>query len=93
MEVDQSSPSHDMEEETLGQRNTLAKLDSWDDNSESGTPATTPEEEESFVPASKPRTKSKPKPEETHTTEREHVNVVFIGHVGKKYTIMIWVPD
>ena len=53
-----------------------------------GTPATTPEEEENsidnetFVPASKPRTKVKPKVEEATTTEKEHVNVVFIGHVG-----------
>ena len=53
------------------------------------TPATTPEEEENsidneaFVPASKPRTKVKPKVEEATTTEKEHVNVVFIGHVGK----------
>ena len=53
------------------------------------TPATTPEEEENsidneaFVPSSKPRTKVKPKVEEATTTEKEHVNVVFIGHVGK----------
>merc|ERR1712083_1053180 len=33
------------------------------------------------VPASKPRTKIKPKAEEATTTEKEHVNVVFIGHV------------
>jgi len=51
------------------------------------TPATTPEEEENsidneaFVPSSKPRTKVKPKVEEATTTEKEHVNVVFIGHV------------
>jgi len=55
--------------------------------SASATPATTPEEEENsidneaFVPASKPRTKVKPKVEEATTTEKEHVNVVFIGHV------------
>jgi hypothetical protein len=73
-------------DETLGQRNTLAKADSWDDNSEAS--ATTPDDEEatgeSFVPVSKPRMKAKPKPEVAHTTEKEHVNVVFIGHVGKK---------
>ena len=34
------------------------------------------------MPASKPRTKVKPKVEEATTTEKEHVNVVFIGHVG-----------
>merc|ERR1712227_867363 len=33
------------------------------------------------VPASKPRTKIKPKVEEATTTEKEHVNIVFIGHV------------
>ena len=37
------------------------------------------------VPASKPKTKVKPKLEEATTTEKEHVNVVFIGHVGKFY--------
>ena len=68
--------------------------DSWEDvadNSNANTPATTPEDEDNsigndenntFVPASKPRTKVKPKVEEATTTEKEHVNVVFIGHVG-----------
>jgi len=67
--------------------------DSWEDvadNSNANTPATTPEDEDNsigndenntFVPASKPRTKVKPKVEEATTTEKEHVNVVFIGHV------------
>ena len=73
-------------------------MESWEDvadNSTStgrGTPATTPEDEDTsldtdgnghHVPASKPRTKIKPKVEEATTTEKEHVNVVFIGHVGK----------
>ena len=73
-------------------------VESWEDaadNSTStgrGTPATTPEDEDTsidtdgnghHVPASKPRTKIKPKAEEATTTEKEHVNVVFIGHVGK----------
>ena len=73
-------------------------VESWEDvadNSAStgrGTPATTPEDEDTsldtdgnghHVPASKPRTKIKPKVEEATTTEKEHVNVVFIGHVGK----------
>ena len=72
--------------------------ESWEDaadNSAStgrGTPATTPEDEDTsldndgsghHVPASKPRTKIKPKVEEATTTEKPHVNVVFIGHVGK----------
>jgi len=68
-------------------------VDNWEDadNSEksgAGTGSATPDEEENsierdetFVPASKPRTKVKPKVEEATTTEKEHVNVVFIGHV------------
>ena len=74
-------------------------VESWEDaadNSAStgrGTPATTPEDEDTsldndgsghHVPASKPRTKIKPKVEEATTTEKPHVNVVFIGHVGKQ---------
>jgi hypothetical protein len=37
-----------------------------------------------YVPASKPKTKVKPKVQEALMTEKEHVNVVFIGHVGEK---------
>ena len=73
-------------------------MENWEDADNSaaspapptgGTPATTPEEEENsiddtaFVPASKPRTKVKQEVKEATTTEKEHVNVVFIGHVGK----------
>lgn len=83
-------------------------VESWEDaadNSAStgrGTPATTPEDEDTsigndgtghHVPASKPRTKIKPKVEEATTTDKEHVNVVFIGHVGKhhfKFTPYNW---
>lgn len=52
--------------------------------------ASTPDDEDTsmetddnghFVPASKPKTKVKPKVQEATTTEKEHVNVVFIGHV------------
>ena len=66
--------------------------DSWEDadNSANNTPATTPEEEENsidndstYVPASKPRTKVRLEVKDAVTTEKEHVNVVFIGHVGK----------
>ena len=68
-----------------------ATEDSWEDHSGTGTPATTPDDEEggpdSLVPASKPRTKVKPKAEEALMTEKEHVNVVFIGHVGKSVFI------
>jgi len=69
--------------------------DSWEDavdsaphSAHSGTPATTPEDEDismsegrGSVPASKPKTKVKPAEVEATTTEKEHVNVVFIGHV------------
>jgi len=71
--------------------------DAADDSAASGqpsgeTPATTPEDEDvsmseggsgrgSKVPASKPKTKVKPVEVEATTTEKEHVNVVFIGHV------------
>ena len=64
--------------------------ESWEDVDQSeSTPATTPEDEDTSmtddpsrsVPASKPKTKVKPKVEEATTTEKEHVNVVFIGHV------------
>ena len=66
-----------------------------------GTPATTPEDEDTslendgnghHVPASKPRTKIKPKVEEATTTEKEHVNVVFIGHVGEceLFASIVW---
>ena len=73
----------DMDDEDNGEHK--PKSDSWEDQSGSGTPATTPDDEEveHFVPASKPRTKAKPKQEEALTTEKEHVNVVFIGHVGE----------
>lgn len=71
-----------------------APMDSWED-AEDETPsasskASTPDDEDvsmetdetgSYVPATKPKTKSKPKEKEETTTEKEHVNVVFIGHV------------
>ena len=61
----------------------VAASDSWEDHSGSGSPATTPDEdEESQTLSSKPRTNQKPKIEEALMTEKEHVNVVFIGHVG-----------
>ena len=54
--------------------------------------ASTPDDEDTsmetddnghFVPASKPKTKVKKEVVEALTTEKEHVNVVFIGHVGE----------
>ena len=43
----------------------------------------------SKVPASKPKTKVKPVEVEATTTEKEHVNVVFIGHVGQDFLTLI----
>jgi len=87
------SPAPDSASQSPAHRpsNNEKTLDNWDDADNSdksgATPATTPEEEENsqetdvFVPASKPRTKVKPVEKEATTTEKEHVNVVFIGHV------------
>jgi len=97
MQVDskEGSPSHGGEE-AGGSNNEAGPGDSWEDavdsaphSAHSGTPATTPEDEDvsmsesgqSKVPASKPKTKIKPAEAEATTTEKEHVNVVFIGHV------------
>ncbi|CAB4055400.1 ERF3 [Lepeophtheirus salmonis] len=64
-------------------------IESWEDHSGSSSVATTPEDEdvsleensENSKNASKPRIKIKPKVMSETTTEKEHVNVVFIGHV------------
>jgi len=84
----QTSPAHRLaDSDQVANSN---EKDSWEDadNSANNTPATTPEEEENsidndstYVPASKPRTKVRPEVKEATTTEKEHVNVVFIGHV------------
>lgn len=77
-----SSPAHS------AKKDDQKTVDSWEDNDNSAnTPATTPDEEENsisdetYVPASKPRTKAKVETKEATTTEKEHINVVFIGHV------------
>merc|ERR1711953_872662 len=84
----QTSPAHRLaDSDQVANSN---EKDSWEDadNSANNTPATTPEEEENsidndstYVSASKPRTKVRPEVKEATTTEKEHVNVVFIGHV------------
>merc|ERR1711953_1312235 len=84
----QTSPAHRLaDSDQVANSN---EKDRWEDadNSANNTPATTPEEEENsidndstYVPASKPRTKVKVEVKEATTTEKEHVNVVFIGHV------------
>lgn len=103
MQVDenpaQNSSSSGSNKSTPARKPGKPAADSWEDvdHSES-TPATTPEDEDTsmgddsgapHVPASKPKTKVKPKPEEATTTEKEHVNVVFIGHVGKENSIVL----
>lgn len=63
-------------------------IDSWEDKVDTTSTATTPdddEEENSLEDDSgikrSSRVKQKPKALESVTTEKEHVNVVFIGHV------------
>lgn len=63
-----------------------AAADSWEDKADMSTPATTPEDEDSMEidesgASKKSRVKQKPKIIEAVTTDKEHVNVVFIGHV------------
>jgi len=91
-----SSPAHRATGSADSGTGNEKTVENWEDADNSaaspapptgGTPATTPEEEENsiddtaFVPASKPRTKVKQEVKEATTTEKEHVNVVFIGHV------------
>ena len=77
------SPEENGDEEDVK----ASAADSWEDHSGSGSPTATPDDDEggsdSAVATSKPRMKQKPKTEEATMTEKEHVNVVFIGHVGK----------
>jgi len=62
-------------------------VDSWEDKADLSSTATTPDddEEENSIDDDtgirKSRVKQKPKVLESVTTEKEHVNVVFIGHV------------
>lgn len=83
MQVDSSSSSPARSQKS-GQ-----PADSWEDNADNSN-ATTPEDEDVsmetdggvHVPQSKPRNNAKkPKEKEETTTNKEHVNVVFIGHV------------
>lgn len=89
MQVDSSSSSPARSQKS-GQ-----PADSWEDNADNSN-ATTPEDEDVsmdtdggvHVPQSKPRNRTKPnKEKEETTTNKEHVNVVFIGHVGKLRTL------
>jgi len=60
--------------------------DTWEDKADISSCATTPEDEDSMEidesgAPRKARVKQKLKPAESVTTQKEHVNVVFIGHV------------
>jgi len=60
--------------------------DTWEDKADISSCATTPEDEDSMEmdesgTPRKARMKQRPKAAESVTTQKEHVNVVFIGHV------------
>jgi len=59
--------------------------DSWEDKADNSSVATTPDDEDSMEiddsGAPKKVKKAKAKPAPSVTTDKEHVNVVFIGHV------------
>jgi len=60
--------------------------ESWEDKADMSSPATTPDDEENSVEddsglKKSSRVKKKPVAQAAKTTDKEHVNVVFIGHV------------
>lgn len=60
--------------------------DSWEDKADMSSPATTPDDEDNSMEddsgiKKSSRVKKKPVIVQAVTTEKEHVNVVFIGHV------------
>jgi len=60
--------------------------DSWEDKADMSSNATTPEDEDMSMEddsgvKKSARVKQKPKVVESITTDKEHVNIVFIGHV------------
>lgn len=60
-------------------------VDSWEDKADMSSTATTPDDDDSMetddTGIKRARIKQKPKTVEAITTDKEHVNVVFIGHV------------
>jgi len=65
---------------------TTGAADSWEERADISSSATTPDDEDSMEidesgAPKKTRVKQKPKAAEAVTTDKEHVNVVFIGHV------------
>merc|ERR1712179_570406 len=61
-------------------------VDNWEDKADMSSSATTPDDEDNSMEddsgiKKSSRVKQKPKTVESVTTDKEHVNVVFIGHV------------
>merc|ERR1712179_48986 len=61
-------------------------VDNWEDKADMSSRATTPDDEDNSMEddsgiKKSSRVKQKPKTVESVTTDKEHVNVVFIGHV------------
>jgi peptide chain release factor subunit 3 len=61
-------------------------VDNWEDKADMSSSATTPDDDENSMEddsgiKKSSRIKQKPKTVESVTTDKEHVNVVFIGHV------------
>lgn len=90
MQVDTPSPTHAPTPPSGAGAATDTWEDAADNSASTGTAATTPDEEDTsmetdggqHVPTSKPKTKTKVVKEDTSTTtEKEHINLVFIGHV------------
>jgi len=80
------SPPPQVESMSPSEDNGGGAADSWEDKADMSSAATTPEDEDSMEidesgASKKSRIKQKPKTVEEVTTDKEHVNVVFIGHV------------
>jgi len=78
MQIDDPSP--------VGNGPGPAPADSWEDKADMSSAATTPDDEDNSMEddsgiKKSSRVKQKPKAVESVTTDKEHVNVVFIGHV------------
>jgi len=88
-EVEQSAPSSPAKSMTIDDPSPTEETggaDSWEDKADMSSPATTPDDDEDSMETdetgtAKKRVKQKPKVVEHVTTDKEHVNVVFIGHV------------
>jgi len=84
--VPSASPPQNNSKEDTPPAPTEDALDTWEDKADVSSSATTPEDEDSMEIddsgiSKKSRVKQKPKTVEAVTSDKEHVNVVFIGHV------------